>query len=281
MFFKVKKSKQDGWTAWMHGSCTLQKALDMIQIFQPAFLSCSTYGNGRTRKWHYENHLLINTQSYWIQPAHNQRNNGPLANATKSLYCGCAMWLSFQFLAQILRLRAGEQSQRAKLAGCLHHFIVCAPSKDLSRGPNTSQLMIKHQGQDNVSECRCWETHRLMEIFRGFGAPWPIADGFWKCHSPVAEIVHAGDTASTKVWIGCGMHNSQANKNFPWAICRLGDSWLQVMSGRDANVFGRAIFPFVCEGRKYEIPITRWENGRYEYLSRAGLSWQHLRDVSS
>ncbi len=26
------------------------------------------------------------------------------------------------------------------------------------------------------------------------------------------------------------MHNSQANKNFPRAICRLGDSWLDVMS---------------------------------------------------
>lgn len=205
--------------------------LDLIQIFQAAFLSCGEYGNGRKRKLHYENHLLINTQSYWIQPSHNQRNNGALANAAELLYCGCAMWLSFHVLAQILRRLAGEQSQQAKLAGCLHHFIVCAPSKDLSRSPNTSQLMIKHQGQDNVSECRCWETHRLMKIFQGFRAPWPIADGFWKCHSPVAEIVHAGDTANTKVWIGCGMHNSQANKNFPRAICRLGDSWLNVMSG--------------------------------------------------
>lgn len=231
---KFASEKQDlcaMWTKAAQRFYTLQKALNMIQIFQTDFQSCGEYENGRKRKLHYENHLLINTQSYWIQPSHNQRNNGPLANASELLYCGCAMWLSFHFLAQILRRLAGEQSQQAKLAGCLHHFIVCAPSKDLSRSPNTSQLMIKHQGQDNVSECRCWETLRLMKIFQGLCAPWPIADGFWKCHSPVAEIVHAGDTANTKVWIGCGMHNSQANKNFPWAICRLGDSWLDVMSG--------------------------------------------------
>ncbi len=35
--------------------------LDLIQIFQAAFLSCREYGKGRKRKLYYENHLLINT----------------------------------------------------------------------------------------------------------------------------------------------------------------------------------------------------------------------------
>lgn len=47
---------------------------------------------------------------------------------------------------------AGKKSQWAKLAGCLEHFIVCAPSMDLSRDLNISSLMIKHQ--ERRSGCR-------------------------------------------------------------------------------------------------------------------------------
>lgn len=63
--------------------------LDLIQIFQAAFLSCSEYGKGRKRKLYYENHLLINTQSYWIQPLHNQRNNGHYQ--MRPSYCNVAV----------------------------------------------------------------------------------------------------------------------------------------------------------------------------------------------
>lgn len=41
--------------------------------------------------------------------------------------------------------------QRGKLAGCLHAFIVCTPSKGSSGGPHSPQLMIKHQGRHNVA----------------------------------------------------------------------------------------------------------------------------------
>lgn len=281
---KFASEKQDLCAVWTKATqpfYTLLKALNMIQIFQTDFLSCGEYGNGRKRKLHYENHLLINTQSYWIQPSHNQRNNRPLANVSELLYCGCVMWLSFHFLTQILRRLAGEQSQQAKLAGCLHHFIVCAPSKDLSRSPNTSQLMIKHQGQDNVSECRCWETLRLMKIFQGLCAPWPIADGFWKCHSPVAEILHAGDTANTKVWIGCGMHNSQANKNFPWAICRLGDSWLAVMSGEMRMCLDVQYFHLYVKDRNMKFQSRGEKMDDTSTYRERDCPDNTLRDVSS
>lgn len=43
------------------------------------------------------------------------------------------------------------ESQQGKLAGCLHAFTVCTPSKDSSGGPHTPKLMIKHQGQHNVA----------------------------------------------------------------------------------------------------------------------------------
>lgn len=139
----------------------------MIQIF-PVIQQVRKWG--KEKKWHYENHLLINTQSpYSTRPSHTAieimacwKMRGEL------LCCDCATWLSFPLLPQIPRRLAVEQSQQAKLAGCLHHFIVCAPSKDLSRGPNTFQLMIKHQGQDNIYECRCRETHLPMKIFQGF-----------------------------------------------------------------------------------------------------------------
>lgn len=43
------------------------------------------------------------------------------------------------------------ESQQGKLAGCLHAFTVCTPSKNSSGRPHTPKLMIKHQGQHNVA----------------------------------------------------------------------------------------------------------------------------------
>lgn len=40
---------------------------------------------------------------------------------------------------------------RGKLAGCLWAFTVYTSSKDISGGPHTPKLMIKHQGQHNVA----------------------------------------------------------------------------------------------------------------------------------
>lgn len=51
-------------------------------------------------------------------------------------------------LAQAL---AVGESQQGKLAGCLHAFTVCTPSKESSGRPHTPKLMIKHQGQHNVA----------------------------------------------------------------------------------------------------------------------------------
>lgn len=52
---------------------------------------------------------------------------------------------------KIARPLAVGESQQGKLAGCLHAFTVCTPSKDSSGGPHTPKLMIKHQGQHNVA----------------------------------------------------------------------------------------------------------------------------------
>lgn len=138
----------------------------MVQIF-PVIQQVRKWG--KEKKWHYENHLLINTQSpYSARPSHTAVEIMARWQMRAS-YCAVTVRRDYlSLLPQIPRRLAAEQSQQAKLAGCLHHFIVCAPSKDLSRGPNTFQLMIKHQGQDNISECRCWETHLPMKIFQGF-----------------------------------------------------------------------------------------------------------------
>lgn len=52
---------------------------------------------------------------------------------------------------KIARPLAVGESRQGKLAGCLHVFTVCTPSKDSSGGPHTPKLMIKHQGQHNVA----------------------------------------------------------------------------------------------------------------------------------
>lgn len=54
-------------------------------------------------------------------------------------------------MGKIARPLAVGESQQGKLAGCLHAFTVCTPSKDSSGGPHTPKLMIKHQGQHNVA----------------------------------------------------------------------------------------------------------------------------------
>lgn len=60
---------------------------------------------------------------------------------------------------------AGKKSQWAKLACCLKHFIVCAPSKDLSRDLNISSLMIKHQELC----CVCRRRSLKPSLGRNFG----------------------------------------------------------------------------------------------------------------
>lgn len=72
-----------------------------------------------------------------------------LRRAESFLIRGIYAWLWCR--GKIARPLAVGESQQGKLAGCIHAFTVCTPSKDSSGGPHTPKLMIKHQGQHNVA----------------------------------------------------------------------------------------------------------------------------------